>query len=179
MIIRPELPKDRPAIARLTAEAFGGTDEVALIDRLREANLVAASMVAEINGNIAGHILLSWLKAEFNGRPLKSLSLAPLAVLPTYQRIGIGAALVNASIRAARDLGAETIFVLGHPHYYPRFGFSPEKARKFDNPFNTDAFMALDLFPDILGTGSGFILYPAAFGLNNIEQAVRNEESAS
>ncbi len=175
MIIRSELPKDRPAIARLTAEAFGGTDEVALIDRLKEADLVAASLVAEKNGKIVGHILLSRLNAQFNGRPLKALSLAPLAVLPALQRKGLGAELVNASIGAARDLEAEVMFVLGHPHYYQRFGFSPEKAAKFNNPFNRDAFMALDLFPDILGTGSGSILYPAVFDLNDIEQTEENE----
>jgi putative acetyltransferase len=167
LIIRAERPEDRPAIARLNREAFGGAGEADLIDRLREDGLVAASLLAEHEGAIAGHILLSWLEVEIGGRPLKALALAPMAVAPDRQRQGIGSRLVTSAIAAARDLEARLILVLGHPEFYRRFGFSSEKAAELENPFRVEAFMALELAPDILRGAPGSVRYPPAFGLKH------------
>ena len=168
MIIRAERPADRPAIARLNREAFGGPGEAELIDRLRRDGLVAASLVAEADGEIIGHILLSWLEAEIGGRRLAALALAPMAVAPARQRQGSGSQLVIAAIAVARDCGAQLILVLGHPEFYRRFGFSSEKAARLNNPFQTDAFMALELAADILQGASGSVSYPPAFGLEHL-----------
>lgn len=165
MLIRPEKPKDRAAIARIHRSAFGGPDEAELVERLRKAGGIAISLVAEENRRPVGHILLSWLFAEIDGRSIKALALAPLAVEPDRQRQGIGSQLVEASIPAARDVDADIIAVVGHPGFYRRFGFSSQKAALLDNPFNINAFMALELVPGILERGHGSVTYPAAFGL--------------
>jgi putative acetyltransferase len=171
MIIRAERPEDRPAIARLNREAFGGPGEAELIDRLRRDGLVAVSLVAEADGEIIGHILLSRLEAEIGGRRLAALALAPMAVAPARQRQGIGSVLVLAAIAAARDCGAQLILVLGHTQFYRRYGFSSEKAAMLNNPFQTDAFMALELAPDILQGPPGSVSYPPAFGLEHHTQS--------
>jgi putative acetyltransferase len=171
MIIRAERPEDQPAVARLNREAFGGPGEAELIDRLRRDGLVAVSLVAEADGEIIGHILLSRLEAEIGGRRLAALALAPMAVAPARQRQGIGSVLVLAAIAAARDCGAQLILVLGHTQFYRRYGFSSEKAAMLNNPFQTDAFMALELAPDILQGPPGSVSYPPAFGLEHHTQS--------
>jgi putative acetyltransferase len=166
MIIRIECPDDYPAIAEVNRLAFGGDDEAALVDRLRSSGAAKASLVAEEDARIVGHAMLSALTAEMDGVPIQALALAPVAVLPACQRRRIGTRLVAASIAAARKLGADAIFVLGHKDYYPRFGFSSEKAARAANPFNSDAFMALELTPGAL-SGTGTVSYPEVFGLGD------------
>jgi putative acetyltransferase len=170
MIIRIERPQDYHAIAEVNRLAFGGDDEAALVDRLRSSGAAKASLVAEEDARIVGHSMLSALIAEMNGVPIQALALAPVAVLPACQRRQIGSRLVEASIAAARKLGADAIFVLGHKDYYPRFGFSSEKAARAANPFNRDAFMALELTPGAL-SGTGTVSYPEAFNLGDARQS--------
>jgi putative acetyltransferase len=94
----------------------------------------------------------------------ESLSLAPVAVRPGHQRLGIGSALVEAGIEACRKLPYTSMVVLGHPDFYPRFGFSSEIARSLRSPFGTgDAWMALELVPESLMGLSGVVEYPAPF----------------
>ncbi len=165
MLIRDERPQDRPAILRLNRDAFGGDGEPELIDKLHTDGLVAASLVAEEDGLIIGHILLSWLGLEMDGRPLRGLALAPMAVAPARQRQGTGSRLVKAAIEAARQIGADAIIVLGHPGFYPRFGFSARAAATLASPFAGEAFMALELTPGALAGQRGSVDYPPAFGL--------------
>jgi putative acetyltransferase len=174
IVIRPERPADEEAVARLHREAFDGPGEAELVGRLRQGGLVAVSLIAEEDGEIVGHILLSWLKAEIGGEPLYALALAPMAVAPARQRRGIGSALVEASIDAAREIGADVILVLGHKYFYPRFGFSSQKGAIFDNPFNSDAFMALELGPGALCYAQGSVTYPPAFGLGDANELPRS-----
>lgn len=164
MIIRDERPPDWPAILQLNRDAFGGDGEAELIEKLHADGLVAASLVAE-DGPVIGHILLSWLRLEMDSRVLRGLALAPMAVAPGRQRQGIGSRLVKAAIQAARRIGADAVIVLGHPAFYPRFGFSAQDAAKLASPFTGPAFMALELTPGALAGRRGSVVYPASFGL--------------
>jgi putative acetyltransferase len=146
-------------------QAFGRADEASLVRRLRDEGLVVASLVAEQDGAVVGHLLLSWLPTVVDGHPLRTVALAPVAVLPERQRQGIGPRLVEASIETARELDIAAIIVLGHPRYYPRFGFSAAAARGLAAPFSGEAFMALELGPGSLAGKTGSVHYPAAFGI--------------
>jgi putative acetyltransferase len=163
--IRDEKPRDRPAILQLNRDAFGGDAEAELIEKLHADGLIAASLVAEEDGRIIGHILLSWLHLDMGSRPLRGLALAPMAVDPARQLQGTGSRLVKAAIESARQIGADAIIVLGHPGFYPRFGFSAQDAAKLQSPFTGAAFMALELTPGALAGHGGSVVYPPAFGL--------------
>ena len=164
MDVRAERQADLPAIDELNRAAFGGTFEAELIARLRRDGLVAASLVAVADdGTVVGHILFSWLPMEVDGRAVRAVSLAPMAVAPEHQRRGIGSKLIAAGLDAMRDGGAEAVIVLGHPGYYPRFGFSAALAGKLASPFAGPAFMALELTPGALSGARGSVSYPSAF----------------
>src|SRR5262249_18798527 len=128
-VIRPETPADCDAIREVNERAFGGTDEARLVDALRDGGDVRASLVAGDDGRSVGHILFSDLPTATPGGAVAALALAPLAVVPGRQRQGIGARLVREGLRACRDAG-HRIVVVGHPEYYPRFGFSAKLAER-------------------------------------------------
>ncbi len=163
--IREEAQEDRPAIREINELAFGTPEEVELVDRLRSDGLVLASLVACDGGEVVGHILFSELPIETAGRRIRGAALAPMAVRPDRQRQGLGSALVRRGLEACRALGVEAVVVLGHPAYYPRFGFSAETARHLEAPFSGPAFMALELTPGVLDGVSGRVRYPPPFGL--------------
>ncbi len=175
--IREEIQDDRPAIREVNALAFGSTEEADLVDRLRADGLVLASLVACDDGEVVGHILFSTLPIETAGRGVKAASLAPMAVRPERQRQGIGSALVRRGLEVCRALGLDGVVVLGHPSYYPRFGFSAEGARRLEAPFSGPAFMSLELVPGALDGVSGRVRYPPAFGLGGGEPAPAPTES--
>ncbi|KUL96917.1 hypothetical protein DK26_02745 [Bosea sp. WAO] len=163
--IRAATAADHDAIAALNRAAFGSDEEVGIIQRLRGDDLVAVELVAVRAGAIIGHILLSALPTTMDGRPVSALALAPMAVLPGRQGKGIGGRLIEAALNEARRLGYAAVIVLGHPDYYPRFGFSAALARKLAAPFSGEAFMALELVPGALAGQAGTVAYPPAFGL--------------
>jgi len=163
-VIRQETAADRAAVAALNDAAFGGSAESALVERLRDAGLATISLVAVEPEGLVGHLLLSPLEVEMDGRPVRSLALAPMAVALGRQRRGIGSALVREGLRLAREYGWEAVVVLGHPDYYPRFGFSAGLAARLQGPFAGPAFMALELVPAALAGERGRVAYPAAFG---------------
>ena len=137
-----QLPIDLPAIRDVNRLAFGGEDEARLVDALRDGVYVKVSLVAEEDGQVVGHILFSDLPIVTPGGTVEALALAPLAVLPSHQRRGIGSMLVGEGLRACRDAGHRIVVVLGHPEFYPRFGFSAKLAERLRSPFSGPAFMA-------------------------------------
>jgi putative acetyltransferase len=165
LIVRPEQEEDRIAIDELHRLVFGGNVEAELVDRLRRERRVELSLVTIIGGQIVGHILFSDLEAEIDGRSVKALALAPMAVVPVRQRQGIGTRLMRESLARLKRGQYEAVMVLGHETYYPRFGFSAELARKLASPFEGDAFMAMELKPGALEGEQGSVVYPPAFAL--------------
>ncbi|MGI4800017.1 MAG: GNAT family N-acetyltransferase [Janthinobacterium lividum] len=166
MEIRPELPDDHGLVALLYRQAFIGNYEVELVEAMREAGIVPIALVAMEDDELVGHILFTDVMLEVDDRAVPALALAEMAVHADMQRSGIGARLVNAGLVEARRHGAETVVVLGHPTYYPRFGFSADRARHLATPFrSSDAFMALELKPGSLNGIAGRVTYPPAFHL--------------
>jgi putative acetyltransferase len=163
--VREETPQDHEAIREVNRLAFKGEEEAQLVDRLRADGLVVASLVAVEDGQVVGHILFSELAIQTNEGGLRAVALAPMAVRPEAQRRGIGSALVRQGLRVCRERGRSAVIVVGHPAYYPRFGFSAERARNLRSPFSGDAFMALELTPRALENVIGTVRYPEAFGL--------------
>lgn len=157
MHIRPETEADRAAIHALNSAAFGQPMEADLVDRLRADGDAVLSLVAVEDGEIVGHILLSRMEA-----PFRALALAPVAVKPTRQRQGIGAALIHAGLARAKEAGWQGVFVLGEPDYYQRFGFSAQQAAGFVSPYAGPYFMALAL-GDALPVTTGEVRHAAAF----------------
>jgi putative acetyltransferase len=136
-----------------------------LVDRLRAEDVVLVSLVAEIPERIVGHILFSRMSIETTGGSVSAAALAPMAVLPEHQRRGIGGQLIRHGLNLLGGRGEQIVIVVGHPGYYPGFGFSSEKARSLESPFPPDVFMALELSPGALNGVRGKVKYPAAFGV--------------
>jgi len=163
--IRHETPGDHDAVRELNRRAFGQDDEAALIDRLRAEGYARLSLVAVLDGRVVGHILFSDLAIQTRDGPLPALLLAPMAVLPERQRQGIGSELVRAGLRRGRERGQRIVFVVGHPEFYPRFGFSHGLTRSIDSPFSgEEAFMAVELEPGAMQGLRGRIEFPPPFG---------------
>jgi putative acetyltransferase len=163
-VIRDRQPADDEAIRRLNDSAFGGTYESQLVADLRADGLADIELVSIDGTDVIGHVLMSTLDVRVGGKPVRSLALAPMSVQPGRQRQGIGSALVHESLQRAQRQSWEAVIVLGHPNYYPRFGFSAALARPLASPFSGDAFMALELIPGALQGGAGRVVYPPAFG---------------
>ena len=96
---------------------------------------------------------------------VSAVALAPLAVHPDHQRKRIGGLLVQHGLELLRGRGEKIVIVVGHPDYYPRFGFSREKARSLESPFPAEAFMAIELSTGALDGVRGTVVYPTAFGI--------------
>ena len=161
--IRPEKPGEHETVRAINRRAFGGEDEARLVDNLRGAGLVRLSLVAVRDDEMVGHILFSELLIETEEGTLDALALAPVAVVPEHHRKGIGSELVGRGLEACRAAGHRIVIVLGHPDFYPRFGFSPDLAKNLSAPFSGDAFMAAELVPGALDGVAGTVKYPAAF----------------
>jgi len=156
---------ERASIRAVNTAGFGRSDEADLVDNLRANRYALASLVAELDGDIVGHIMFSRMSIQSSRGFIPAAALAPIAVLPEYQRRGIGSVLIRRGLEFLRAAGESIVIVLGHPDYYPRFGFSPEKARQLLSPFPPEAFMALELTPGALDGISGSVVYPPPFGI--------------
>jgi putative acetyltransferase len=165
MRIRDEQPGDERAIFAVNEAAFGQADEAALVDALRRSGATVVSLVAEIDGEIVGHIFFSEVTLEPARSVSDAVGLAPMAVRPGLQRGGIGSALIEEGLRRCAKLGYGAAVVLGHPSYYPRFGFLP--AHRFglrcEFPSPPEAFMAMELAPGGLDGPPALVRYHAAF----------------
>ena len=161
--IRAETLSDRDAIRDVTAAAFGREQEARLVDAIRESeNFVPElSLVAEHDGLVVGHVLLSYVYLEAR----RVLELGPLSVAPDQQRQGIGGALAREALRLADEREEPLVLVLGHPGYYPRFGFRPAHELGItppDDDIPADAFMAIPLRA-YDATLRGRVVFPPAF----------------
>ena len=164
MLIREEHPGDCAAIREVNRVAFEGDAEAQLVDALRKSGVELISLVAEEQGEIVGHILFS--PVGLDGHPeLTLFGLAPMAVLPVWQNRGVGSALVREGLERCRAQGVEAVVVLGHPAYYPRFGFKSSSeyaiASEYDVP--PEVFMVLELVPGCLAQVHGTVHYHGAF----------------
>jgi putative acetyltransferase len=165
LVVKDENPCHREQVRKVSEAAFGRSDEADLIDRLRADGAVLLSLVAELDGQVVGHILFSRMTVETAHGSVAAVSLAPMAILPGHQGRQIGSQLVRLGLSGLRDRGERIVIVLGHEHYYPRFGFSSELARCLVSPFPPEAFMALELSEGALAGVHGAVQYPPAFGL--------------
>lgn len=166
--IRPEISADYPSIYSVNRLAFRGRDaEPALVRAIQESNDFdpRLSLVADLNEQVVGHILFSPIKIQSSNRTRLALALAPMAVIPEHQGKGIGSLLVREGLEAARAAGHTIVIVLGHPDFYPRFGFSAELAKPLICPWGDcgEAWMALELVPSALDHVAGKVIYPEAF----------------
>jgi putative acetyltransferase len=162
-IIRPETTADHAAIREVNRIAFGGDGEARLVDALREGGHAKVSLVAEVHGQVVGYILFSALPIVTPEREIQALSLAPLAVAPSHQRRGIGSILVSEGLRVCRGAGYGIVIVLGHPEFYPRFGFSAKLAEPLKSPYSGPSFMAVELLTNALQGIEGEVRYPPPF----------------
>jgi len=166
MLIRTEEKKDWASVHVVNASAFETPAEADLVDTLREKAQPVISLVAqdEDDGAIVGHIMFS--PVSLSGYPeLRIMGLAPMGVAPGHQGKGIGSALVRAGLEQCKQIGYEAVVVLGHPEYYPRFGFAPSTRFGIGCEFQVpeEVFMLLELQSGYLRDVSGKVEYHAAF----------------
>jgi len=166
LLIRKEQERDYRKIYIVNKLAFGQENESRLVERIRKGEnfIPDLSLVAEVGEKIVGHILFS--KIEIVGNSVfKTLALAPMAVIPSFQKQGIGSELIKKGMAGARELGFDSIIVLGHKDYYPKFGFKAASAWNIKCPFavSDDAFMAVELTGKALEGKAGTVNYPHEF----------------
>ena len=165
--IRPETPADAPAIREVLLRAFDGPAEADLVEALRRdpAFEPALSLVAEEARRVVGHILFTPVAVEGSTRPVRMLALAPMAVDRDASGRWIGSRLVREGLVIASGLGYDAVVVLGHPRYYPRFGFEPARPRGITSRYDVpdEVYRVLELRPGALDGVTGTVIYPPAF----------------
>ncbi len=171
--IRQEQAEDIAAIYGVVEQAFGRADEAHLVNRLRAHGKARISLVATAGERLVGHILFSPVMIESatksrEARGTKSceaIGLAPLAVLPEFQNQGIGSRLTEAGLEACQRQGYGAVVVLGHPNYYPRFGFVPAVQYHIKSEYDVpdEVFMILELCKGALSDCSGLVKYQPEF----------------
>ena len=163
LAFRPCTRDDTCAVSSVVSAAFRGPDESALIETLRRDGDMLQEFVATAHGQVVAHIAFSTLKMKYGDAGLRATALAPLAVEPAHQRSGVGSALTKYALEELRRVGQQVVVVLGHPAYYPRFGFSALRAKSLDAPCAGPSFMALELSPGALAGIRWKVTYPRAF----------------
>ena len=164
MDVRTEEPADFDAIRAVHSRAFAPSEvEAKLVDRLRaDRDLVPdLCLVAVEDDAVVGHIALSRATLD-SGHEI--LVLAPMAVLPERQRSGVGTQLIEQALRRAALTDYPLVSVLGHPDYYPRFGFEPARALSVEPPFQVpDAAWMASKLPRYSSEARGTVVYAQAF----------------
>jgi putative acetyltransferase len=164
-LIRLEQPGDVDTVHALLLASFGREAEARLVDRLRASGKIAAALVAEEKERILGYVVFSKIVTDAEAGEVNALALAPLAVLPAFQRLGIGSALVSAGLERCRLERHSRVLVLGDPIYYSRFGFVPAARFGLQCPFPApdNSFMAIELEPDAFAGVVGTVRYGHEF----------------
>ena len=172
--IRQETPKDYAWVIELTEKAFetmefSDHNEGKLVENLRKSEKFISdlSLVAEINGKVVGHILFTPLVIDKCQQQFQSLVLGPVSVLPEFQKQGIGGQLIRAGHQKAKELGFQSVILIGHPEYYPRFGYKPASTWEIKTQIplpSDDVFMAVELTENALSGVSGMVIFPPEFG---------------
>jgi putative acetyltransferase len=163
--IRREKPGDAPSVRRVNELAFGQPKEAKLVDALRAAGAVVVSLVAVEGDVVVGHILFSPVTLESETAGFSVVGLGTLAVLPGRQKTGIGSMLVNAGLAELRRANHDAVVVVGHPSYYPRFGFVRASAHNIRSEIDVpdEAFMVMELKPGALAGRAGVVQYRPEF----------------
>jgi putative acetyltransferase len=164
--IRPERPEDAVQVRRVNELAFGQPAEADLVDSLRQACADYVSLVAKDDDMVVGHILFTPVVVESAGQRIVGMGLAPMAVLPNRQRSGIGSQLVTRGLDLLRDRRCPFVVVVGHPEYYPRFGFEPASRHGLASQWDgipDPAFLVVILDPAAMAGVSGVARYRDEF----------------
>ena len=165
--IRPERSSDYKKIFVINKKAFKGEVEARLVENLRHTKgfIPKLSLVAVKDGKVVGHILFSIIHINTGSKFVPILALAPMAVIPEFQRRGIGSRMVREGLRNCEELGYKTVVLVGLPDYYPRFGFVKASGKGLSLPFEApdEAFMVYEILPNTLNGISGVIVYPPEF----------------
>jgi predicted N-acetyltransferase YhbS len=172
IVIRQETEKDYEITETVVETAFKNEDhsdhkEQFLVAKLRKSNVFVPelTLVAETNEEIVGHIMLTKLLIKDGEMEYESLAMAPVSVIPEYQNRGIGSQLIRQSIKKSKEMGFNSVIVLGHEKYYPRFGFRPASKWEIKAPFEIPdkSFMALELEVGSLDGVKGTVVYGKEF----------------
>ncbi len=167
IIIRPEILNDYASISLVNDLAFNRPDEGKFVKSSRNQNSFdpRLSLVAVSGEEVVGHILLFPIKIMSDTGIYPSLSLGPIAVHPSHQYQGIGGSLILTAHQNALKLGYTSVILIGHPSYYPQFGYKMATIWGLSNPWNihNEAFMAIELVSGSLAGKAGKCVYPKAF----------------
>ena len=168
IVIRHETLADFEAIRKVNLRAFEQSNEGNIVDALRVAGALSISLVALHDNQIVGHIAFSPVSIESGDGSFTALGLGPMAVLPEHQNEGVGSQLVEAGLKECLRLGHEIVIVVGHPEYYPRFGFVPAgpSGIKWEHEVPEDAFMFVELNAGALAGRTGVVKFHPAFNEN-------------
>ena len=168
IILRKSLQPDGRAISSVIIAAFGGVqgrEITGLVSDLLEdpGACPLLSLVATVKHRIVGYILFTSTQIRNSRRQVSSAILAPLAVHPEYQHQGIGGQLIREGIEQLKTAGIDLVFVLGHPGYYPKYGFSPAGSAGFDAPYpvpveHSAAWMVQELHSGVIGDVRGQVV---------------------
>ncbi len=164
--IRNEQPGDEADIRRINILAFNGSAEADIVDQLRLACPEGLSLVALDGERLVGHILFTPAVIGTPGQQVNGMGLAPMSVLPEYQGQGIGSQLARTGLEMLRQAGQPFVIVLGHPHYYPRFGFKIASQHGIVSQYDgipDEAFMILIFDQEALKGVSGVAYYRSEF----------------
>ncbi len=165
VLIRTELPEEIEPIRRVNEQAFGQPIEARIVDKLRDNCPGILSLVAVRRDEIVGHILFSPAEIEGYEKTVQGMGLAPVAVLPECQRQGIGSLLIGTGIEMLKSRGCPFVIVLGHPEYYPRFGFQRASRNDIRCQWEVpdEAFMIMILDQKAVEDASGVARYRSEF----------------
>ena len=165
MKIRYEAPEDAGGIRHVNEQAFAQKNEADIIDALRRSNALKLSLVAIEHDEIVGHIAFSPVTVESENSSFQAMGLGPMAVLPNHQNSGIGSQLVEKGLNECEKVGHGIVFVLGHPEFYGRFGFSPSKPYGLRSEYDVpdDVFMVKEIRKGALSGRKGIVKYRPEF----------------